>query len=319
MRGTWRTGHSATNPDVGPHRTGRVTWSRRRVLLGALLAPLVTAACGDPQPPTGSAAAENMAGEAAAVTTTQTYHYGAAKAQAADLLLPAARPHGVVVLVHGGYWQRGYDRTLEDDVAADLVGAGWAVWNLDYRAVGDGGGWPGSFDDVAAGTDHLAVAAREHGLALDTVVAVGHSAGGTLALGLAARSRPGAPESHDHEGVGVTGVVTQAGVNSLFDGWDDRLGGGAVASVMGGSPQQVPERYAAVDPTKLLPLGVPVLVVTGTDDDLVPSTQSRDFAAATQAAGDDVRLEVVTGEGHVAHLEPGSGSWRAVRAWLDQL
>ena len=285
--------------------------SRRRLLLGALGLP-VLAGCGGPP-------------AAAPGSTRRTYRYGPAKAQAADLHLPAAPPHGVVVLVHGGYWQKGYDRSLEDDVAADLVTAGWAVWNLDYRAVGDGGGWPSTFDDVAAGTDHLAVAAREHRLALDRVVAVGHSAGGTLALWLAARGHGDATarEMHDHEGMGgaavvrVTGVVTQAGVNSLADGSEYRLGGGAVDRVMGGSPQQVPERYAAADPSQHLPLGVPVLVVTGTDDRLVPSTQSRDYAAAATAAGDDVRLEVVAGDDHFAHLDPESGSWRAVRTWLD--
>src|SRR4051812_29492129 len=104
-------------------------------------------------------------------STAQVYRYGNAKAQVAELLLPAGSPRGVVVLVHGGYWQAGYDRRLEDDVAADLVRAGWAVWNLDYRAVGDGGGWSATFADVAAGADRLAGAVREHDLPLDRVVA----------------------------------------------------------------------------------------------------------------------------------------------------
>ncbi|WP_460460184.1 alpha/beta hydrolase, partial [Angustibacter peucedani] len=149
----------------------------RRAALGAALAGVaaLTGCARAARTPTGS--------------TRQLYRYGDASAQVAELLVPAGSTSGVVVLVHGGYWQAGYDRHLEDEVAADLVAAGWAVWNLDYRAVGDGGGWPTTFADVAAGTDRLADAARDHDLALDRVVAVGHSAGGTLALWLAARPR----------------------------------------------------------------------------------------------------------------------------------
>ena len=88
---------------------------------------------------------------------------------------------------------------------------------------------------------------------------------------------------------------------------------------MGGTPAAQPARYASVDPTALLPLGVPVLVVTGSDDSTVPPSQSRDFAAAATKAGDDVRLEVVAGEEHFEHLNPTSGVWKALRAWLDAL
>ena len=249
----------------------------------------------------------------------QTLAFGPATAQVAELRIPADTPRGVVVLVHGGYWQAGYDRSLEDALAADLVGAGWAVWNLDYRAVGDGGGWPTTFADVAAGADHPAVAAREHGLALDRVVAIGHSAGGALALWLAARPHLGAGAPGAAPVVRLSAVATQAGVNDLAAGSRDRLSEGAVDSVVGGSPGAFAQRYALVDPSQLLPLRMPVLVVTGAEDSTVPVSQSRDFAAAAREAGDDVRLEVIPGEGHFDQLDPRSGSWRAVRCWLDAL
>ena len=285
--------------------------ARRGLLLGSLWSALLVA-CSRPGAPRG--VPTTVPGE-----QRQRYTYGPAAAQVAELGLPAATARGVVVLVHGGYWQAGYDLTLQNAVAADLVGAGWAVWNLDYRAVGDGGGWPATFADVAAGADHLAVAAREHDLALDTVVAIGHSAGGALALWLAAR--PGLPAGAPGAApvVRLTAVATQAGVNDLSAGSRDRLGGGAVDSVVGGSPRALGERYALVDPSRLLPLGIPVLVVTGADDDVVPVSQSRNFAAAAREAGDDVRLEVLPGEGHFDQLDPRSGSWRSVRSWLDAL
>lgn len=275
--------------------------SRRPVTPGALWSAML-AACSRP-----------------AADGSTRYRYGPATAQVADLLVPAGTATGVVTLVHGGYWQAGYDRHLQDAVAADLVAAGWAVWNLDYRAVGDGGGWPTTFEDVAAGADHLAVAARERGLALARVVVVGHSAGGALALWLAARAqRPvGAPGGAPV--VRIAAVATQAGVNDLATGSGDGLGGGAVDSVVGGPPSELPERYAVVDPSALLPLGVPVLVVTGADDPTVPPSQSLDFAAAATRAGDDVRLEVVAGEGHFEHLDPASGVWKVLRDWLAAL
>jgi len=281
-----------------------VTVARRRFVLGGLWSALL-AAC-------------SRAPVAAPGEKRRTYSYGAAKAQVAELRLPASTPRGVVLLVHGGYWQAGYDLHLEDAVAVDLVAAGWAVWNLDYRAVGDSGGWPTTFTDVAVGADHLAVAAREHELSLAKVVAVGHSAGGALALWLAVRGGLPAGAPGAAPVVRVTAVATQAGVNDLATGSRDGLGGGAVDSVVGGPPSAVPERYAVADPTALLPLGIPVLVVTGSDDVIVPSSQSRDFAAAARKAGDDVRLEVVAGEGHFEHLDPRSGVWKVLRNWLDE-
>ena len=260
------------------------------------------------------------AGAAVASAPTKTSHaYGPAKAQVADLLRPAGVPHGVVVLVHGGYWQAGYDRSLEDRVAADLVARGWAVWNLDYRAVGDGGGWPNTFTDVAAGADLLVEVAGNEGLALDRVVTVGHSAGGTLALWLAARHRLVAGAVGASPKLRPTAAVTQAGVNDLAAGSRDGLGGGAVDSVMGGSRTQVPDNYRVADPAALVPIGVRQLVVTGGDDTVVPPDQSTAYAARTKAAGDTVDLVVVPHEEHFEHLDPKSGVWKAVVDWLDGL
>ncbi len=245
----------------------------------------------------------------------QRYRYGRARAQVCDLWLPreGAAPGRTAVLVHGGFWRAGHDRSLQDAVAADLVGAGWAVWNADYRAVGEGGGWPGTLDDASAALQLLAGAAGEHGLDLARVALVGHSAGGQLALYAAARAR------REDARVRAGGVVAQAAVADLVAGERQGLGGGAVASLLGGSAAAVPERYAAADPVQLLPLGVPVLAVTGEDDAVVPVSQSRRYAAAAGAAGDDVDLVVVPGEDHLAHLDPASACWVAARGWLDDL
>lgn len=251
------------------------------------------------------------------------YRYGPHPAQVADLALPASGvARGVAITVHGGYWRARYDRSLEHPVAADLIAAGWAVWNLDYRAVGagpsDGGGWPRTYLDVAAGVDALAGAAAEHGLDLGAVPVIGHSAGGALALWTAGRHRlpAGAPGAAPR--VRPAAVVAQAAICDLVTGAGAGLGAGAIVELMGAGPDALPEPYALASASALLPLGVPLLLVHGLDDDTVPSAQSVAFAAAARAAGDVVTLDLLPGEGHFGHLDPASPSWAAVRVWLDR-
>ncbi len=220
----------------------------------------------------------------------QSYIYGPHPAQACDLYLPGVAASGegrVAVLVHGGFWRARYDRSLSGMLVDDLLGHGWAVWNVDYRAVGvgpsAGGGWPGTYEDVAAAADLLADAADEHALPLDRVVVVGHSAGGALALWLAGRHRlpagaPGGPPR-----LRPAAVVAQAAVCDLVVAAHDRLGDGAVLDLMAGaSPSDNPLAYGVANPTALLPLGVPTLVVTGDADDAVPHTESLRYADAAR-------------------------------------
>ena len=121
-----------------------------------------------------------------------TIAYGADDYQKVDLWLPAGPgPFPVVLMVHGGCWTTSIaDRSLMDWAADDLRKAGYAVWNIDYRGVDrPGGGYPGTFQDAAAATDLLRANAAKYHLDLSRVVAVGHSAGGHLALWLAARPK----------------------------------------------------------------------------------------------------------------------------------
>lgn len=285
--------------------------ARRSLLRLAAAVPLLAAA--------GCASPAGRGRESVGAVTSTEHRYGELAIQVAELQLPAD-PGGapVVVLVHGGFWSSEYDRSLEDDVAADLVAAGYAVWNLDYRSVGDGGGFPSTFDDVAAGVDLLASVAPEHGLDLDRVAVVGHSAGGQLALWAAARHRLPAGAPGADPVLRPAAAVSQAGVNDLVAAHADRLGSGAVAAFLGTGEGPLPDDVVAVtSPAALVPTGVPTLVVTGDQDDRVPASQSERYAQDARAAGDDVTLEVVAGEGHFEHLDPASGVWAVTRGWLD--
>jgi acetyl esterase/lipase len=231
--------------------------------------------------------------------------YGAHPSQHAELFLPdndLGDATATAVVIHGGFWRDRYDRHLMDGLCADLAANGWAAANLEYRRVGaDGGGWPATFDDVRAGIEALTAV---DGIPLDRIVTIGHSAGGHLALWAA--SATGA----------VTDVVSLAGVTDLEEAYRLGLSTDATGSFLGGSPSEVPERYAAASPMALLPLGVPMLLVHGDRDENVPVGLSIAFAGAARDAGDDVELVVRPGIDHFEVIDPSGESWRIVMDWL---
>jgi acetyl esterase/lipase len=249
------------------------------------------------------------------------YRYGDGEDRWADLRVPHGTPPvPVAVLLHGGFWRLPWAADLMHALTGDLHRSGWATLNVEYRRVGArGGGWPATFVDVAAAIDLLADVAPSAGLDLGTVVAIGHSAGGHLALWLAARRTlpPGAPGARPM--VLPTAVVALAAVSNLVDAAAGELGGGAAAELLGGPPAAVPGRYAATSPRERLPLRVPQLVVHGTRDDTVPVSMSEEYAAAAAAAGDDVELVTVAGGDHAELIDPTSRGWASVVAWLDRL
>ncbi|MCW2699066.1 MAG: Lipase/esterase, partial [Blastococcus sp.] len=106
-----------------------------------------------------------------------------------------------------------------------------------------------------------------------------------------------------------------AGVLDLEAAHAQRLGNGAVRAFLGGSPAERPQRYAVADPVRLLPTGAALLCVHGSGDDVVPVEQSERFARAAAAAGDRVDVRVVPGD-HMTLIDPASGAWSEVRAWL---
>ena len=141
--------------------------------------------------------------------------YGLDSLQFGELRLPEGKGlHPVVVIIHGGCWLNAYDLHLMAPMATALTQAGYATWNLEYRRVGDeGGGWPGTFLDIAAGLNHLKQLASAYDLDLSRIVVIGHSAGGHLALWLAGQHQlPGDSEIFTRNLVPISGVVSLAGI-----------------------------------------------------------------------------------------------------------
>jgi acetyl esterase/lipase len=271
--------------------------TRRALLAGATLLPLAVA-CGGPDRPTDSQEQP----------MTERLTYGDHPSQWADLRRPAGTSRGVVVVIHGGFWKAEYDASLGEPLAADLVARGWTTLNVEYRRVGNGGGFPATLDDVHAAIEALA------GTDVDTpaVVTLGHSAGGHLATWAAARGRFDRwPTS-----VGVTHVVSQAGVVDLTAAYDQDLGDGAVLALMGSAPDS-PD-YELADPLRHVPLDGPAWMVHAADDPIVPISQSRDYVAAAREAGADSALVEVEG-GHFGVIEVGSPAWVDILAVLDAI
>jgi acetyl esterase/lipase len=235
--------------------------------------------------------------------------FGADPSQVGDLHLPRTPgPHPVAVLLHGGYWQPTYGKLVMRPVARDLVRRGWAVWNLEYRRLGTGrgggGGWPMTFDDVAAGIDHLT--SLDAPLDLARVVLVGHSAGGQLALWAAARPRLPAGSVGAAPVVRATAVVALAPVTNL-----ERARVHA-EELLGGTTTQVPERWAQADPIRAGAPGIPALVVHPVADATVPVARSQEYAART-----GVPL-VETAGAHRDPIDPSTQAWAVAARWLEQ-
>jgi len=242
---------------------------------------------------------------------TEKIAYGDDPSQFGELTRPSGKPRGVVVVIHGGFWKAAYGLDLGRPLARDLAAGGWIAWNLEYRRVGNGGGWPHTLDDVAAGIDKLAdipdVPTAE-------VVTLGHSAGGHLAVWAA--GRPGLTGSAwDEPRVPVTAAISQAGVLDFARAETLHLGDEATHAFMSGGTDDL---YLLADPMRQIPLKVPVWCVHGASDDTVPISQSIDYVEAAKAAGGRAELVEVEGD-HFVVIDPSTKAWQQTLAILDSL
>jgi acetyl esterase/lipase len=243
-----------------------------------------------------------------------THSYGAGAQCVADLRLPAGAPRACVVLLHGGYWRQRYGRDLMDPLAEALAGSGMASWNLEYRRVGSGGGVPQTLDDVAAAVDFVAQLLDQRGCGDVPLVLLGHSAGGHLALCAAGRhNRRGTPAA------ALAAVISLGGVCDLEEAARAGLSSGAAVDFVGGGPDRLPLLYAEASPPRLLPFGIPYLLVHGLADESVPWQLSAHLHERAQSAGDSGDLELLEGVGHFEPIDPSTEPGRRAQSWIEAL
>jgi acetyl esterase/lipase len=243
--------------------------------------------------------------------------YGSDEFQFGDLRLPRgdkeAGPRPVAIVIHGGCWMSEYGLSYMGHLSAAFAEAGVATWNIEYRRVGNqGGGWPGTFEDVGRAADHLRKIAKTYRLDLDRVIAVGHSAGGHLALWLAARkSLPKDSPVYSSDPLPLRGVISLAGVTDL------RRSGTAcdanVTQLMGGSAMDKSAIYNQASPIELSPIGVPSAIVQGDSDTIIPLEMAKEYSDAAKKKGDDAKLVVIERAGHFEIVDPKSFAWETVR------
>lgn len=247
--------------------------------------------------------------------------YGQAPAQVVDLFLPKGRgPHPVVVLIHGGCYLAEYQGLAQTSgIAADLARRGFAVWNVEYRKLGEAGaGYPGTFLDVADAVDRIRAEGPRYHLDTGRVVALGHSAGGHLAIWAAARAKlPKSSPLWRADPLPIRAVVSLGGIGDL-QGQGDVFAGACgpepIPKIIGKATRESP--YADTSPAELLPLGVRVVMISGAFDHVMPPFTGRAFVEKLRKAGDSAEVIAVPDAGHFDVVMPSTAAWQLVTATL---
>lgn len=232
--------------------------------------------------------------------------WGESASQFADLYLPTERSGllPVIIMIHGGCWSASYGLDFQAGLAQAMAGRGFAVWNIEYRRLGNGGEWPVMFTDVAAAADYLPVLALNYPLDTGAVTVIGHSAGGHLALWLASRGQisRGNP-LFKPDPLAVDGVISLAGIGDLTSpacGESART----IVNQRAIDAAKYQARLAISSPIEMLPTGVSSLLLSGTNDGIVPSNLAEAYANAAQLAGDDSEHIVIAGADHFDLIDP---------------
>ena len=251
-------------------------------------------------------------------TAAPTAHipYGPAPSQFVELWLPdGSGPFPVAIVIHGGCWRADLPGLeLMNPAAQDLRRRGIAVWNVEYRRIGQpGGGYPGTYHDIATAVDLLRTEGPRRGLKLDHIVAVGHSAGGHLALWAAARRRIGASSPlRTSDPLPIEAVISLGGFSDLKRqraAIASPCGKGMVEAMTGAPSPGRPDVYADTSPAALLPLGVRQVLIHGSNDTISPPTLELSYREAAAAAGDKVDARTVGDAGHFELIAPGERAW----------
>lgn len=250
--------------------------------------------------------------------------YGEAPQQFGELRIPSGEgPFPVFILIHGGCWLADFDLTYFTRLAAWLTDHGFATWTIEFRRLGDaGGGWPGTFLDVAHAADALREIAKTKPIDTRRVYAAGHSAGGQLALWLASRGKLAKESELFVEApIEIRGVLGLAAITDLYE---YRKGPAkschaSVEPLLGGAPEAVELHYSETSPMQRLPLSVPQVFIQGERDPIVSPDSVRAYVAAATKAGDKAKLLALPNAGHFETSVPIEASEAALREALALL
>ncbi len=252
--------------------------------------------------------------------------YGGAPSQFVELWLPSGPgPFPVAVLIHGGCWRADLPGIeLVDAAAQDLRKRGIAVWDIEYRRLGEpGGGYPGTYQDVATAVDRLRSEGPRYRLKLERVVAVGHSAGGHLALWAAARHRLASSSPlHTADPLPIAAVVSLGGFSDLerqARAIASPCGKGVVSAIVGAPSVARPNVYSDTSPAALLPLGVRQVLIHGSLDTISPPVVDLRYREQAAAAGDRVEARTIAGAGHFELISPSEPAWLTAAGMVQAL
>lgn len=246
----------------------------------------------------------------------RSIRYGKLESQHGELFVPSRfGRRTALVLIHGGCWRSEYGLDHIRPLAHALSNEGFLVWSIEYRRLGEpGGGFPGTLLDVAKANDELSLIASEISFPLERQIAVGHSAGGQLALWLAGRSQQ--PDAIKGKTTQLDGVVCLAGVSDLRRAAAQRVCENSAAELLGDDEQA---RLSLISPMHLLPLGVRQVLIHGAEDEIVPVDYSRQFAARADHAGDSQQLRIIDNAGHFELIVPSGDAFAQLLGSLDYL
>lgn len=244
--------------------------------------------------------------------------YGKHAEQFGELYLPKkAELHPVIILIHGGCWQAQYDLSTLGQLSKALTKIGYAVWNIEFRRLGNGGGFPITFEDVAMGADFLNTIAETYALDLSKLTAMGHSAGGHLALWLAGRHHlPHSSKLFSESAIKIQRVISLAGIPDLVAGVEQDICRGACQDLAGGLPHEVPEQYQLASPHHLLPLSIPHWHLVGALDSHVPASYLKPFIQKAKLQDNKVYFKVIPDIGHFEMVMPDTASWKHIKEAL---
>ena len=232
-------------------------------------------------------------------TPNEVIPYGAGEYQFAEYWHPGTSEPALVILIHGGCWSNEYGLDHIRALASKLKGSGYAVWSTEYRRVGDaGGGWPGTFEDIA---DSLNYTDKLSNINQHAKFVMGHSAGGHLALWVAAAghlpldSPLGKRIKTQIQGAIGLAPIADLAAYSLGDNSCEVV----TEKLMGGPAKALAERYALGSPSALLP-SIDSILIHGEGDTIVNISQSQRYAASSSRAS----IIPLKGLGHFDMINP---------------